>query len=320
MEQRTAPAASRPPPRSRPAASARATEAGGQVAQTTKEQAKNVVGEAKQQARDLVGEARTQVRDQAGTQRDRAVQGLRSLGDELDQMSQQGGQSGIATEVARQLSTRTPGLAGHLERHEPSDLLEQLRSYARRRPVVFLAGAALAGVVAGRLTRSLAAGARDRPRAHRRLGDYRGTTGAASRPAEYAPAAGYGRAGTSHRRYADRGGGYQAGVRRRRDTPASAAGYQPGPGPPATGRRRAPGHPLRAGPGAPTAPESYDRPTSRDDPALPTPAGSSVPPGRRSTPPARADHAARGWTTYRPLLIRHRRTWRAGRSASCSAR
>src|SRR5829696_8332727 len=106
----------------------RATEAGGQVAQTTKDQAQQVVGEAKQQARDLVGEARTQVRDQAGAQRDRAVQGLRSLGDELDQMAQQSGQSGIATEVARQLSSRTRDLAGHLERREPSDLLEQLRS------------------------------------------------------------------------------------------------------------------------------------------------------------------------------------------------
>ena len=139
----------------------KATEAGGQVAQATREQAQNVVGEAKQQARDLVGEARTQVRDQAGAQRDRAVQGLRALGDELEQMAQRGGQSGIATEVARQLSTRTRDLAGGLERREPSDLLEQFRSYARRRPMVFLAGAALAGVVAGRLTKSLAAGAPD---------------------------------------------------------------------------------------------------------------------------------------------------------------
>ena len=139
----------------------KATEAGGQVAQATREQAQQVVGEAKQQARDLVGEARTQVRNQAGSQRDRAVQGLRMFGDELDQMAQQGGQSGLATEVARQLSSRTRDLAGHLERHEPSDLLDQVRAYARRRPVVFLAGAALAGVVAGRLTKSLAAGAPD---------------------------------------------------------------------------------------------------------------------------------------------------------------
>jgi hypothetical protein len=132
-----------------------AADAGGKVAQTTKEQAQNVVGEAKQQARDLVGEARSQVRDQAGTQKGRAVQGLHALGDELEQMAQQGGQSGVATEVARQVSSRARDLAQYIDRHEPADLLEQARSYARRRPVVFLAGAALAGVVAGRMTRGL---------------------------------------------------------------------------------------------------------------------------------------------------------------------
>jgi len=133
-----------------------AADAGGSVAQTTRDQAQNVVGEAKQQARDLVGEARLQVQDQAGMQKSRAVQGLRALGGELDEMAMQGGQSGLATEVARQAAQRAHYLADHLDRYEPTDLLEQVRSYARRRPVVFLAGAALAGVVAGRLTRNLA--------------------------------------------------------------------------------------------------------------------------------------------------------------------
>jgi hypothetical protein len=133
-----------------------AAQAGGQVAQTTKDQAATVVGEAKQQARDLVGEARTQVGDQAGAQKGRAVEGLRSLAGELHQMAQQGGQSGIATEVARQAASRAHGLAEHLDRHDPGELLDQVRSYARRRPVAFLAGAAVLGVVAGRLTRNLA--------------------------------------------------------------------------------------------------------------------------------------------------------------------
>jgi hypothetical protein len=141
-----------------------AAQAGGQVAQTTKEQAQNVVGEAKQQARDLVGEARMQVRDQAGTQKGRAVDSLRTLADELNQMAQQGGQSGIATEVARQASQRAHGLADHLDRHEPAELLDQVRSYARRRPVAFLAGAAVLGVLAGRMTRSLASGQDSGPR------------------------------------------------------------------------------------------------------------------------------------------------------------
>lgn len=133
-----------------------AAQAGGQVAQTTKEQAANVVGEAKQQARDLAGEARTQVSGQAGQQKGRAVEGIRALAGELDDMAQQGGQSGIATEVAKQVASRAHGLADHLDRHEPAELLDQARSYARRRPVAFLAGAAVLGVLAGRLTRNLA--------------------------------------------------------------------------------------------------------------------------------------------------------------------
>jgi hypothetical protein len=132
-----------------------AADAGGQVAQTTKEQAGAVVGEVRQQARDLAGEARTQVSSQAGAQKGRAVEGLRTLADELNQMAQQGGQSGVATEVARQAASRAQGLADHLDRHEPSDLLDQVRSYARRRPVAFLAGAAVLGVLAGRMTRGL---------------------------------------------------------------------------------------------------------------------------------------------------------------------
>jgi hypothetical protein len=132
-----------------------ATEAGGQVARTTKDQAANVVGEATQRARDLIGEARTQVGDQAGAQKGRAVEGLRTLGDELRQMADRGEGSGLATEVARQAASRAHGLADHLDRHEPAELIDQVRSYARRRPAVFLTGAAVLGVLAGRLTRNL---------------------------------------------------------------------------------------------------------------------------------------------------------------------
>ena len=71
-------------------------------------------------------------------------------------MAQQSGQSGIATEVARQAAQRAHGLADHLDRHEPGELLDQVRAYARRRPVAFLTGAAVLGVLAGRMTRSLA--------------------------------------------------------------------------------------------------------------------------------------------------------------------
>ncbi len=44
-------------------------------------------------------------------------------------------------------------MGAHLSHHDASDLLEQGRSFARRKPGTFLLGAVVAGVVAGRLTR-----------------------------------------------------------------------------------------------------------------------------------------------------------------------
>ena len=44
-----------------------------------------------------------------------------------------------------------------LDNHEPSDLLDEVKRFARRRPATFLALAAAAGVVAGRVTRGAVA-------------------------------------------------------------------------------------------------------------------------------------------------------------------
>ncbi|MDG4800138.1 hypothetical protein [Micromonospora sp. WMMD980] len=131
--------------------------AGGAVAQTAKQQGREVVGEAKRQARDLYGEARHQVTSQAGQQQQRAASGLRSLADEMRSMAQQGSGSGPVTELAHQAAERVHGVAGWLEQREPGDLLHEVKSYARRNPGTFLVGAALLGVVAGRLTRNIAA-------------------------------------------------------------------------------------------------------------------------------------------------------------------
>jgi hypothetical protein len=249
-----------------------AAQAGGQVAQTTKEQATNVVGEAKQQGRDLVWEARTQVGEQAGMQKARAVGGLRSLGDELQQMAGQGGQSGIAAEVARQAATRAHGLADHLDRHEPSDLLDQVRTYARRRPVVFLAGAAVLGVLAGRLTRNLASdgsGPAPLPASPTTEPTYSG----GFRPAEYEPAAGW-QTGASRQPVPESGApAYQAGY----GAPdyRAAPGYQPEPGyqPDYRSTPGAEATGFAPTPGAPIAPENYEPAAdpSRDDPGWRTP-------------------------------------------------
>lgn len=156
-------------------------DAGRQVASTAAEQAGQVARETRRQARDLVGEARGQATEQARAGQQKAAEGLRSLSRELHGMSD-GGDGGPAADLAAQAAGRIDDIAGWLDRHEPGDVLEEVRSFARRRPGAFLLGAALAGVVAGRLTRGAVDAQRDdgpsRPgAAYGAPGDGYGTTG-----------------------------------------------------------------------------------------------------------------------------------------------
>jgi vacuolar-type H+-ATPase subunit H len=130
-----------------------ASDEASRVTDVAKEQAQEVASEAQTQARDLVGELKTQIRDQSVSQRDRLAQTLRQFGDELDEMNRSTSSSGLAYDLAGQAASKARELSTFLTDNEPGDLIEQIREFARRRPGTFLAGAALAGVVAGRLTR-----------------------------------------------------------------------------------------------------------------------------------------------------------------------
>jgi hypothetical protein len=150
-----------------------AAQAGGNVAQTAKEEGRQVVHEASRQARNLYSEARTQLAGQASDQQRRATGGLRSLADEMRSMAEHGDRSGPVSELARQAADRVQNVAGWLENREPGDLIAELRNYARRNPGTFLVGAALLGVVAGRLTRGVVAASNDGPSGSTTVGDYR---------------------------------------------------------------------------------------------------------------------------------------------------
>lgn len=130
-----------------------AAEAGQQVAATAKDQAQNVIAEAGGQAKDLLAQARTELTEQAGAQQQRLASGLRALGEELHSMTQHSEQPGVATDLARQASTRSHDLASWLDSREPGQLVQEVRGFARQRPGAFLLLAAGAGVLAGRLTR-----------------------------------------------------------------------------------------------------------------------------------------------------------------------
>jgi len=131
-----------------------AAQAGTQVASTATDQAKNVVQETQHQAQDLLQQGRSQLREQAGTQQQKAAEGLSSLAQQLRGMADGTGDGapGPARDLVQQASSKLEEFGGWLQNHEPADLLDEIRAYARRKPGTFLLGAALAGVVAGRLT------------------------------------------------------------------------------------------------------------------------------------------------------------------------
>ncbi len=134
-----------------------AVASGREVAETAKAEAGKVAAETKQQAASLLDTVRSEVGQQAGTQQHRVAEAVRGLTSELDGMTGGSPGSGPLTDLARQASRKGGEVADWLQDREPADVLDAVRSYARRRPGTFLVLCGLAGVVAGRLTRSTVA-------------------------------------------------------------------------------------------------------------------------------------------------------------------
>ncbi|MGY1748966.1 hypothetical protein [Modestobacter sp. SYSU DS0511] len=140
-----------------------AAEAGSQVASTAADQAKEVTQEAGRQAQDLVAQGRQQLTEQARSGQQKAGQGLGEIATQLRNMAEGSGETptGPAADLVRQAGDKVEQLASWVQDREPGDLLQDVRSFARRKPGAFLLGAALAGVVAGRLTTGAVAAHKD---------------------------------------------------------------------------------------------------------------------------------------------------------------
>jgi len=133
-----------------------AKEKAANVAGTAKEQASNVASEATDHAKQLYAQASDTLKEQAAGQQERAAGGLRSLGEQLGRMAEKDDEQGIAAKVVRDLSHRAGSAAGYLEGRDPGSLLDEVKSFAAKRPGTFIALAAGAGILAGRLTKALA--------------------------------------------------------------------------------------------------------------------------------------------------------------------
>ncbi len=131
--------------------------AGSNVAGTARQEAGNIAQEVSGQARGLLDQLRSDVRDQGTGQKDRIASTLHSLSSELGSMASNSEEEGPVTDLAHQASRRGGEIADWLADHEPGDVLEEVKRYARRRPFTFLAICAAAGIVVGRLTRGAVA-------------------------------------------------------------------------------------------------------------------------------------------------------------------
>lgn len=133
-----------------------AKEKAANVAGTAKEQASNVASEATDHAKQLYAQATDTLKEQAAGQQERAAGGLRTLGEQLGRMADNDDEQGIAAKVVRDLSKRAGSAAGYLDNRDPGSLLGEVKSFAAKRPGTFIALAAGAGILAGRLTKALA--------------------------------------------------------------------------------------------------------------------------------------------------------------------
>jgi len=128
---------------------------GQHVAGVATDEVKNVAAQTKDQVRGLADQARTEVGTHVDEQtrqgKDRLASTLGGFGDDLGQMAENG--SGLAAQVAHEVAERAQSLGRHLDGREPSELLDDVRRFARERPGTFLLGSLAAGVIAGRLLR-----------------------------------------------------------------------------------------------------------------------------------------------------------------------
>ncbi len=125
------------------------------VAETGQEQAGKVVQEAKAQTSQFLDEARTRARDRADTQTSQLAGVLERVSSELGEMAEGTSSSdGYLAALARDGSSTARDLSQRLQDGGLDGALDDVRQFARRRPVAFLAATFGVGLLLGRVTRN----------------------------------------------------------------------------------------------------------------------------------------------------------------------
>ncbi len=124
---------------------------------TAVEHATAVTQEAKEKATNVAHEIRQELETQGESQAQRVATALHDAGRQLHGMAD-GAESGPLTQVTRQLAEGTERLAGRVEDGGIHGVGDELRTFARRQPVLFLVAAGTAGFLVTRMLRHAGSG------------------------------------------------------------------------------------------------------------------------------------------------------------------
>lgn len=134
-----------------------AVQRAGDVAGVTKDELARLASDARGQFQTLWDQAAGQLREQAGSGQRQLAELVHGLAGELGELASKADSDGPVTSLLKQAAYRGGQFSHWLSDAETADVLTELRRFARRRPVVFLASATLAGILVGRLSRGLMA-------------------------------------------------------------------------------------------------------------------------------------------------------------------
>lgn len=125
--------------------------AAGEVASTAKEQARSLAGEARAESGHVVNDVQTRLREEAEDQTRKASGNLRRWAQDLESMAEHSDNESPMGNVVRQVAEGGRGTADFLDDRGLDGLLDEARDLARRKPMGFLVGAAVAGFALGRI-------------------------------------------------------------------------------------------------------------------------------------------------------------------------
>jgi hypothetical protein len=122
---------------------------------TAAEQARQVGGEAAARAGDLLGETKAQARRQAESQTQQLAESLGRLRDQGRALAAgRPEQAGSLPDIAQQVVGRLDQVVERIDRGGVDGIVDDVQRFARRRPGVFLLGAAALGFAVGRMVRA----------------------------------------------------------------------------------------------------------------------------------------------------------------------